>query len=79
MITPDNKHWPMIGVPAKEATKELIDAYHLQSLVKFGKTKIFIRTPKTVYYLEEEREKKMPHIVSLKCRISSMVLFFVHS
>ena len=48
----------------KEATKKLVEFYHLESLVKYGKTKIFIRTPKTVYYLEEQREAKMHSIVS---------------
>ena len=56
--------WPSFTMSDKEATRKLVEFYHLESLVKYGKTKIFIRTPKTVYYLEEQREAKMPSIVS---------------
>ena len=47
-----------------QATKRLIEHYHLGELVRYGKTKIFIRTPKTVYYLEDSRETKLKYIVS---------------
>lgn len=63
MIFPDC--WPTFTLDPKEATRKLIDYYNLQRLVAYGKTKIFIRTPQTVYYLERTRMEKMPVIVSL--------------
>lgn len=48
-----------------QATKRLIEHYHLGELVRYGKTKIFIRTPKTVYYLEDSRETKLKYIAVL--------------
>ena len=48
----------------KQTTRKLMDYYHLQDLVKYGKTKLFIRTPKTIYYLEETREARLSYIVS---------------
>ena len=56
--------WPTYTWSDEEATRKLIAQYHLGTLVSFGKTKIFIKTPRTVYYLEEEREKKLPSVVS---------------
>ena len=64
MIVPEL--WPTTTLTPREATEKLVDRYHLRELVEFGKTKIFIRTPKTVYYLEEERAKRMEYIVSFK-------------
>lgn len=57
--------WPNYKWTDEEATRKLIEFLHLNPLVKYGKTKIFIRTPKTVYYLEEQREAKMNYIVSM--------------
>ncbi len=56
--------WPNYKWTDEEATRKLIEFLHLNPLVKYGKTKIFIRTPKTVYYLEEQREAKLHQIVS---------------
>ena len=55
--------WPNYKWTDEQACRKMITHYHLDTLVSFGKTKIFIKTPKTVYYLEEEREKKMPELV----------------
>jgi len=74
MIFPET--WPNFTMTDKEATRKLVEFYHLESLVKFGKTKLFIRTPKTVYYLEEQREAKMPYIVSTLHGLHEMVVKF---
>ena len=55
--------WPKYTWSDKNACVKLISHYHLTPLVTFGETKVFIKTPKTVYYLEAEREKKMPAVV----------------
>ena len=57
--------WPTYTWSDEEATRKMIAHYHLNPLVSFGKTKIFIKTPRTVYYLEAEREKKMEYLVSV--------------
>jgi len=31
--------------------------------VKFGSTKIFVKSPKTIFALEEERKKRLPVVV----------------
>ena len=56
--------WPTYTWSDEEACRKMIAHYHLEKLISFGKTKIFIKTPRTVYYLEEEREKRMPGVVS---------------
>ena len=57
--------WPTYTWSDEEACRKMISHYHLDKLVSFGKTKVFIKTPRTVYYLEEERERRMPGVVSL--------------
>ena len=57
--------WPTYTWSDEEACRKMVSHYHLDKLVSFGKTKIFIKTPRTVYYLEEEREKRMPGVVSI--------------
>ncbi len=58
--------WPTHSYTPREATQKIVEYYHLENLVEWGKTKLFIRTPKTIYYLEELRAKKMQYIVSYK-------------
>ena len=55
--------WPNYKWTDEQACRKMVAHYHLNTLVSFGKTKIFIKTPRTVYYLEEQREKKMPELV----------------
>lgn len=62
MIVPDL--WPTHSLTPLEATKKIVEYYHLEKLVEWGKTKLFIKTPKTIYYLERLRSEKMNYIVS---------------
>ncbi|KAM9308098.1 unconventional myosin-Ig-like [Gastrophryne carolinensis] len=48
-----------------EATKALIDQHDFQDDVAYGYTKVFIRTPKTLFSLEHERQQLIPIIVLL--------------
>ena len=46
----------------KEATRVLIREQGFENDVKYGKTKIFIRSPKTMFALEHKREEHLPDI-----------------
>ncbi|XP_018428627.1 PREDICTED: unconventional myosin-Ig-like isoform X1 [Nanorana parkeri] len=48
-----------------EATKALIDQHYFQEDVAYGYTKVFIRTPQTLFSLEHERSQLIPIIVLL--------------
>lgn len=58
--------WPKHGLTSEEATQKIISTYHMDELVVFGRTQIFFKEPKTIYFLESEREKHLPLIVSNK-------------
>ncbi|XP_032876178.1 unconventional myosin-Id-like [Amblyraja radiata] len=46
-----------------EAVRAIIDQHGFQQDVAYGKTKLFIRTPQTLFELETERAEKFPFIV----------------
>ncbi|XP_051878987.1 unconventional myosin-Id-like [Pristis pectinata] len=46
-----------------EAVRAIIDQHGFQQDVAYGKTKLFIRTPQTLFELETERAEKIPFIV----------------
>ncbi|CAH2281774.1 unconventional myosin-Ig [Pelobates cultripes] len=48
-----------------EATKALIEQHEFQNDVAYGHTKVFIRTPQTLFSLEQERSQLIPIIVLL--------------
>ncbi|XP_068091296.1 unconventional myosin-Ig-like isoform X2 [Hyperolius riggenbachi] len=48
-----------------EATRALIDQHEFQDDVAYGYTKVFIRTPQTLFSLEQERAQLIPIIVLL--------------
>uniref|UniRef100_A0A8C5QFT0 Myosin IG n=1 Tax=Leptobrachium leishanense TaxID=445787 RepID=A0A8C5QFT0_9ANUR len=48
-----------------EATKALIEQQGFQDDVAYGHTKVFIRTPQTLFHLEHERAQLIPIIVLL--------------
>uniref|UniRef100_A0A8B9Q2E7 Unconventional myosin-Id n=1 Tax=Apteryx owenii TaxID=8824 RepID=A0A8B9Q2E7_APTOW len=56
--------WPNHDLPSdKEAVKKLIECCGFQHDVAYGKTKIFIRTPRTLFTLEELHAKMLVRIV----------------
>uniref|UniRef100_A0A8C2MQY9 Unconventional myosin-Id n=1 Tax=Cricetulus griseus TaxID=10029 RepID=A0A8C2MQY9_CRIGR len=56
--------WPNHDLPSdKEAVKKLIEQCGFQDDVAYGKTKIFIRTPRTLFTLEELRARMLVRIV----------------
>ncbi|XP_077979161.1 unconventional myosin-Id-like [Glandiceps talaboti] len=56
--------WPNFrGGVDKKAVEFLMKDKGFQSDVKYGRTKVFVRTPKTIFLLEEARSKLIPGIV----------------
>ncbi|NXD28798.1 MYO1D protein, partial [Spelaeornis formosus] len=56
--------WPNHTLPSdKDAVRKLIECYGFQHDVAYGKTKLFIRTPRTLFSLEELRDKMLIKVV----------------
>ena len=59
-----SRTWPNYrGGTDRDGCKVLIDENHFTSDVKYGKTKIFVRSPQTIATLESERTKLLENIV----------------
>ncbi|KAK2191130.1 hypothetical protein NP493_59g02001 [Ridgeia piscesae] len=57
------KTWPNFhGGPDKEGVRVIINEEQFQDDVQYGKTKIFIRHPQTLFTLEEKRTARIPAI-----------------
>ncbi|XP_072511199.1 unconventional myosin-Ia isoform X2 [Notamacropus eugenii] len=58
--------WPQWRGQAREGVEKLLEELSLDSgEVAFGRTKIFIRSPKTLFYLEEKRRLRIYELVTL--------------
>ncbi|XP_036616874.1 unconventional myosin-Ia [Trichosurus vulpecula] len=58
--------WPRWHGQAREGVEKLLEELRLGSgELAFGRTKIFIRSPKTLFYLEEKRRIRIHQIVTL--------------
>ncbi|KAM4689823.1 unconventional myosin-Ig [Discoglossus pictus] len=58
--------WPNHLMPSDmEATRALIEQHEFQEDVAYGRSKVFIRTPQTLFTLEQERTQLIPIIVLL--------------
>uniref|UniRef100_A0A668SJE6 Unconventional myosin-Id n=1 Tax=Oreochromis aureus TaxID=47969 RepID=A0A668SJE6_OREAU len=56
--------WPNHDLPSdKEAVKRLLQGCGFDHDVAYGKTKVFIRTPRTLFSLEEQRAEMVKRIV----------------
>uniref|UniRef100_A0A672KIW2 Unconventional myosin-Id n=1 Tax=Sinocyclocheilus grahami TaxID=75366 RepID=A0A672KIW2_SINGR len=56
--------WPNHDLPSdKEAVKRLLQSCGFEHDVAYGKTKVFIRTPRTIFSLEEQRAEMVKRIV----------------
>lgn len=58
--------WPTNDLSTEQATKKLISTYNLSDVVVYGKTQIFFKLQKTIFFLEAERQKRLPHLVNTK-------------
>lgn len=55
--------WPNYKGIDKDGVAVIIDHNSFSSDVKYGRTKLFIRTPKTVFELEKIRAQVLPNLV----------------
>ena len=55
--------WPKYDGIDKDGVNLIIDETGFASDVKYGRTKLFIRTPKTVFELEKIRAGVVPELV----------------
>lgn len=63
--------WPTYRGSAVEGCKVILEKTGFFDDVEFGKTKLFIKTPKTVFTLEEKRSKIIPTIVCFLQQVSN--------
>ncbi|KAK7010457.1 unconventional myosin-Id [Biomphalaria glabrata] len=57
------KTWPNYKGQVVDGVRALIDSQGYSSDVKYGKSKIFIRSPQTLFALEKARTAKIPSVV----------------
>jgi myosin-1 len=63
MICPNT--WPQWTGDIKEGVKQIINYFNINlEEYRMGKTKIFIRNPTTLFFLEEKREECLPRLVT---------------
>lgn len=63
--------WPNHDLPSeKEAVKKLLQGCGFEQDVAYGKTKVFIRTPRTLFCLEEQRTEMVGRIVLFLQKVS---------
>ena len=69
--------WPNYDGNDKAGCKVIIDEQGYSRDIQYGKTKVFIKSPQTVFGLEESRSKLIPGIVIFlqKVRIIGDILF----
>eukprot|EP01121_Diplochlamys_sp_Union-15-3_P014837 TRINITY_DN4791_c0_g3_i1.p1 TRINITY_DN4791_c0_g3~~TRINITY_DN4791_c0_g3_i1.p1 ORF type:complete len:565 (+),score=86.86 TRINITY_DN4791_c0_g3_i1:67-1695(+) len=57
--------WPKFSGTEQQGTELVLQSLKISSEeYRFGKTKIFIRNPQTLFFLEETREKRIPYLVT---------------
>lgn len=66
--------WPNHELSSdKEAVKRLLQGCGFDHDVAYGKTKVFIRTPRTLFSLEEQRAEMVQRIVLFLQKVSSLL------
>ncbi|ELU10080.1 hypothetical protein CAPTEDRAFT_167519 [Capitella teleta] len=64
-----NATWPTYRGSDKDGTATIIDDQGFSDDVQYGKTKVFIRHPQTIFTLEQQRTNKLPAITLLLQRM----------
>lgn len=65
--------WPNhLMATDREATQTLMEQHGFQDDVAYGHTKVFIRTPRTLFCLEQERAQLIPIIVLLLQKVGAV-------
>lgn len=62
MLSPQT--WPNYRKDQKDGAKIIIAALGLEPEVAFGTTKLFVKEPNSLYFLEEKREEAIPLLVA---------------
>jgi len=62
--------WPNYEGSDRDGVKAIIDDMDFSGDVNYGKTKVFIRSPQTIFELEKERASKIPPLVLFLQRVS---------
>lgn len=70
------KTWPNYKGIDKDGVGVIINETGYSEDVKYGRTKLFIRTPKTVFELEKQRAEIIPTLVLFLQRVSSSYMSF---
>ena len=69
--------WPNFrGGVDKQGVTILLREKNLEHDVAYGNTKLFIRTPRTVYALEEARAQLIPPIAVFLQKVSQEFVYF---
>ena len=71
--------WPTYSGSSVNGVREIVSQQKVEKDVEYGKTKIFVRSPQTLFNLEAERERALPPLVVLlqKVRDSKMLRFLL--
>lgn len=64
--------WPTWSSEPRLGCDEIMKHFNLQDDVKYGRTKIFIRSPQTLFSMEEERNKRLPDVVLTMQKVCSI-------
>ena len=70
------KTWPKYKGLDKDGVSVIIKETDFSEDVKYGRTKLFIRTPKTVFELEKMRAEIVPKLVLFLQRVRCNYLSF---
>ena len=67
LVSPNT--WPNYVGSDRDGVQRLLKDVGLNEDADYGKTKIFIRTPQSITFLEEKRSEKIPVIVEMLQRV----------
>lgn len=70
----NNSTWPNYSGNTVDGVKVIISSLGFEEDVKYGKSKIFIRSPQTLFALERTRDEKIPSIVLFLQKMTRGVL-----
>lgn len=62
--------WPVYSGSSKKATELIARRHKIFEDIAFGNSKVFIRTPRTLTLLEQERVARIPQVVLIMQRVS---------
>lgn len=68
--------WPNYYGSDRDGVQAIIDEMGFSDDVKYGKTKIFIRSPQTIFTLEKQRAEKLPPLVLFLQRVTVIQISF---